>query len=217
MPVSCHVYEVDSSIDTSTLYSRMDGYLNQDPTPHLNSPLETDLPSSQNTPRGVEATIRYDVAKERGSRPGLSSHYRNVYRTPVRFTSDYFVVIGPKQMGRELSEICELLQINASNYQKLRITEGTILRVVASDSQEELQGWWDDIDDHTDTATIFGDVDQSSYAADFNRTGDVTYMKYQSQSHGGNIGLSANKDSVVFWTGDWSEDDMIDYIDNYII
>lgn len=218
MPVSCHVYEVDNPIDTQTLENRMDnGYTNQVSTPHLSSDLETDLLEVDSTPRGVGATLQYDVAKERGNRPSMSAHYRDVHQTPVRFTSDFFTLIGPTQTGRELSEIVELLQISPDDYSKVRITEGMITSAVASDSQEELQGWWDDIDDYTDTATIFGDVDQSSYATDFNQAGDITYMKYHSQSHGGNVGLSANKDSVVFWTGDWTHNDMIDYIDQYVV
>ncbi|WMT09797.1 hypothetical protein NP511_09245 [Natrinema thermotolerans] len=218
MPTSCLLYEIETSVDLSAVKSRAENnYSNTRNHNSSGNTLETDLLNIDDTSRGFSCTLRYDYAAKRGARPGMSQWYIDVKQTPVRFTPDHFIIIGSKHTGRELSEIRELLKISESDYTPFSITQGVIASAAGQDAQREEQGSWEGIDNDTDTGIIYGDVDQSSYAADFDNAGNVTYLKYESQNYPGSVGLSANQNSVVFWTNSWDRDEMEDYIYDVLI
>lgn len=218
MPTSCLTYELSSSIDTDSLYEKLDdGYEHTGSHLHLDEELLTDVVDVEETDRGVSCVVRYDIAQQRGAREGESSWYKDLSEVRVRFTEEYFILLSSNHLGRELSNIATILDIDSDDYSRYNITTGTVANVIGIDSDKDLRGAWKNIDDYTDSASVSGRVSESTYASDFDTEGDTTYRMFESQTYGHTVGISSNKDSVAFYGNDWDNDDMEDYIFDFIL
>ncbi|WP_159899180.1 hypothetical protein [Salinirussus salinus] len=220
MPTSCSIYELDSPIDTNDLLDRVnDDYQHTGSHPEIEDSLLTDVVDVHSTNRGVACTIRYDTPKQRGSREDESPWYIDVERARVRYTDQYFILLG-NHSGRALRNAQEIINVSPDEVSKVTITTSTVARVYSQDGQGGMRGSWNNADEYIDNATLSGEIEQSGLTTEIrtNPSSQPTFRQFASQSYDENtVGLSSNQDRVAFWGSDWNESDYEDYIYQFIL
>lgn len=96
-----------------------------------------------------------------------------------------------------------------------RISSTAITEIVANDSIDSTFGWWEDVGPRTSSASVTGDIDNSTIARNIGSSGNPTWNIFISQYKNMKVGVSG--DNVVFYGGGWDEDEIEDYIVNVVI
>ncbi|WP_408957259.1 hypothetical protein [Natrinema sp. 74] len=215
MVSSIVIYEPDDSIDTSDLYNKLNSsYEHERPHQELDT-LKTDISSLAHVSRGVECRVRYDTADSVRVRGGTEP-VRNLSTAQVRFTSDYVFFLDYNRRSFVEREVRKILDLDTDEFNQVRFSSGLVIDVTEEDSDTIEEGYWNNPTDHTTTASLYGDIDDSSLAARFNQNGQPTYAKFESEHFDGSeVGVSANKSSIAFW-GDRSRDEQVNYFYNIV-
>jgi hypothetical protein len=221
MPVAFTLYNVtNGTVDSQELLDDLPGYESTEQDPDVEGELKTDIADVGETSRGVEAVVQYDEPLKIGHRPGEPSHVKNTLRTRVRFVEEFFnggfVIIGPKRKRKKAaSKVADILDIEPDDYQREGIPSGSIAAIVGEDSIDSSFGWWKDIDANTSSASVQGDIEDSTHAQDISDDGRIVWVIFTSERYGGKVGVSTG--NVVFYGEDWTHDRSMNYINDFII
>jgi hypothetical protein len=214
---ACVVYEVKTGVDVDALYEKLTSGFSHDTTGDYVDTLITDVENVQRTERGVEFVCRYDIEETRPVRESEDPWFPALHKVTVRVTDQYFILNSYDSKNKAASHVSTVLDISPDEYEQVEFSSALLISVVAEDAAELSQGTWEDPTEHADTATIWGQLQDSALYAEFNTDGRASWARFESATKPGHeAGLSTNKDSVVFGTG-WELPEMEDYICNQII
>ncbi|GAA3872056.1 hypothetical protein [Haloarcula argentinensis] len=219
MVTSCAVYNITRDIDIDDVYSRFTsgGASYNRPPSHVDDPLLTDVSNVQRTSEGIECTVRYDIEDTVPVREGEDPWIDTLKTTTVRISENNFILNKFDSKTKAAREVGRVLEIGTDGYDPVEFSSATILGVVAEDSEGTNQETWKNPTEHADTATLYGDISDSALAADFDTDGRPSWVRFESSQYPQReVGISSNKDSVVF-VGDWDFPEMESYISNVVI
>jgi len=215
MASSIKIYNPNEDFDTDDVKDELENdYSHTRPHPELDE-LETDVTNIAFVPDGFECTIRYDIADTVRVRGGTDP-VRNLRTARVRFVDDYVFFLDFNRRSYVEREVRQILNMSRDDFTQAHFSSGLVVDVTEEDADAIAEGYWDDPTNHASTASLYGDVEDSSLAARFNRDGHPTYAKFESEYFdGAQVGISANKNSIAFW-GDRSNDEKVQYFNDVV-
>jgi len=220
MPVSCSLYALNGTLDTDQLAEELPEYSHSNYNDDVEDDLLTTVDDVVETQRGLAATVRYDRPLKIGARPGENPWVKNTINTRIRFVKDLFspgfLVLGSKKKRTQtVSQVAAILNVMPNDCEPREISSAAITRIVADDSVDSTIGWWEDVGPRTSSASVTGDIDQSTIAQDIDNTGNPTWVIFISEYKNMKVGVSNN--NVVFYGDGWDGDEMEDYIVNVVL
>lgn len=210
MVSSILVYEPEDTIDTTALYDDLDDDYEHERSHSDLGPLKTDISNRFYVSNGFECRVRYDVADTKRVRGGTEP-VRALRTARVRFSSDYVFFLDFDRRSYVEREVRTILDEDRDDFNQIRFSSGLVMDVTEEDTDAIEEKYWSNPTNHTSTASLYGDIDDSDLAARFNRNGNPTYAKFESEYFdGSDVGISSNKHSIAFW-GDRSNDECVNY------
>ena len=220
MPLGCSIIKVDGSMDTDELAEELPEYRHTNHHEEIEGDLLTTVDNVERTQRGVTATVRYDRPLQIGARPGENPWVKNTISARIRFIENLmspgFLTLGPKNKRTQtISQVANILNVMPNDCEVVEISSNTITQIVADDSIDSTFGWWEDVGPRTSSASVTGDIEQSTIAQDIDNRGNPTWVVFISEYKDMKVGVS--NDNVVFYGKGWDGEEIEDYIMNIII
>lgn len=181
MPVSCSIFDVNGTVDTSQLQTSLAGYSDNTSHPEFQSDLLTTVENISSTTRGLECVVMYDRPLEIGARPGESPWVKNTLKCKIKFYNNLlsggFLAMGAKSKRREaVKEVTEIIGVASDDCILQGISPDCIADIVSQDSIDSTFGWWGDIDPSTTSAAVTGDITHSTHAQNFDSQGKPIWV-----------------------------------------
>jgi hypothetical protein len=202
-------------VDIDDLASTLPDYSDTIDATHLPGELRMTIHEVESTPNGISCVLRYDVERKRGAREDEIPWYKETVNMNLRFVEDLFsggmLAIGSEQKRTgAMKYVAELLGTTPNECQAMNIPSTAIARIVGQDSADATFGWWKNIDEYTLSASVTGDIEDSTHANRINSKGEPTWVIFLSEEFGLKVGISRN--SVVFYGNGWEHEIMENYI-----
>jgi len=209
---SCVVYEVESGLDTEAQYEKLtSGFRHTSQGPEVGT-LLTDVGNVERTDRGVEFIGRYDIEEMRPVRENEDPYFAALHKVTVRITDQYFILNSYDSRNKAAKHVGDILELDNDEYSQVEFSAAALLGLIADDASELSQQTWENPTEHADTATVWGELKDSSLRTEFDADGRPSWARFESEEYPGReAGLSTNKDSVVFGSN-WEFSEMEDYM-----
>lgn len=217
MVSSCVIYEIQPGLDTEALYERLTSGVRYVTDGDEVDSLLTDVGNVERTERGVEFIARYDIEETRPVRERDEPWFAALHKVTVRVTDQYFILNSYDSRSKAAKHVATILELDNDDFEQVEFNSAALISLVTDDAEELSQGTWDNPTELADTATVWGELQDSAIYADFNTGGEPSWAKFESIEYPGReTGISTNKDSVVFGSG-WELSEMEDYIFSKVI
>lgn len=219
MPVSWSLHNVETEIDTDELLESLPHYQHVKHHDEITDSLLTDIVDVEENGRSVRCTVRHDEARRIGSRPGDPSFVPETNRTNVRFYEDLlngpgFIIAGSAGKNAK-KEIATILDVNTTELDQITLSSTAITRIVGQDSEDASFGWWRDIDAHTSSASVTGDIEDSTHAQRISDDGRPIWVIFTSRRFDEKAGISTKK--VVFYGDGWDVNMKDDFVFDVVL
>lgn len=217
MSSSCILYELNPGVDTEDVYDRLSSGLTIREDGNEVDTLITDVGNLERTERGLGFVGRFDIEEQRPVRDKEDTWFPALHKVTVRLTNQYFILNGFNSRAKASSYVADIIGLDDDEYEPVEFSSAAVLGLAAEDAAELSQGTWDDPTEHADTATVWGELEDSSLYTEFNAEGQPSWVRFETESHPGReAGISTNKNSVFFGSG-WDISEMEDYIFEKVI
>ncbi|WP_435332852.1 hypothetical protein [Haloarchaeobius sp. TZWWS8] len=219
-PVSTGLYEVLEGYDIDELQKKIGEVQLSRDEPKVDGPLRTRFDDIHETSTGFSASMAFELPKKRSTWDGRE-YRREKTTVRVRFTDSVgdggVLVIGKSDLHSQIeSRLLDLFSIEADQIEKVNIDTENILSILDDDCIVESRATYKGVDENTSSASLAGELEESSTAARLEKTGQKVWVIFESKSFERKVGISEKNSSVVFW-GNWDDDEMARYWSRIIL
>jgi hypothetical protein len=198
---SCGIYSIVDDWDLQDLRQRVDTYEQKTSDERLAADLLITTEEVKATDRGLSFRVDYDYPHRVVDR-GQERWVRATHSATVRFVKDllsdgFFVFDSKARRDSTAGRVAGVLDRAPDDCNMINIPPRTISGVLDADSDGSIVKMWENVDQFTDTASVQGRVDDSTYSYQFDRTGNATYAMFVSRYADRTVGLSSN--GLVFY------------------